>query len=360
MSERRCLPLLSLVCLLAAACGLNLGTLAATEGTAQGNHGLVVPTPSPQSQEQKVQADLTSIFEHSTRPPALTVDEYPIIAAEVDGPGHLEYNDRLGEEILTRLDGSRQDAAALRLQRTNAALAPFGYRLSAHWDTEWNRMFYDLWRADETEPLLPRLSGLWPLSVNASGTDFVLAAENGPNARPSFLLVSADGVQEWDASASSGLPPRYVGDALARITYSDFPTLTYRVELDNRVVYTGTTVAIGANMPLRSFTAWDGHWVLEVSDHLIMDGEDVGQAMGYDATFGFTVLHGEPLYFLERDGAVHISYAGKTLSHVYEQVFHDQCCEASIHNVYAGEGVVWFHALRNGTWYLVEAGVSER
>jgi hypothetical protein len=59
------------------------------------------------------------------------------------------------------------------------------------------------------------------------------------------------------------LPPAYVGDALARITTTGFPTITYQVELGAQVVHTDTAVAVGAYMPLRSFTTWDGHWVLE-------------------------------------------------------------------------------------------------
>ena len=112
-------------------------------------------------------------------------------------------------------------------------------------------------------------------------------------------------------------------------------------------------------MPLRSFTTWDGHWVLEVDDHLIMDGQDLGETLGYDAAFGFSLIHGQPFYFFEQEGKVRISYGGRTLPNVYDQVFHNQCCEAAIHNVETLGDVVLFHALWNGTWYFVEAGVYD-
>ncbi len=47
--------------------------------------------------------------------PVLAVDEYPIVAAEVDGPGHLEYTDRLGDDILARIEGLRAHAAERQL-----------------------------------------------------------------------------------------------------------------------------------------------------------------------------------------------------------------------------------------------------
>jgi hypothetical protein len=107
------------------------------------------------------------------------------------------------------------------------------------------------------------------------------------------------------------------------------------------------------------FTDWNGHWVLEVDDHLIVDSQDLGQALGYDAAFGFTLMRGQPFYLFEQDGTVRMPYAGQTLPNVYDEVFHNQWCERSIHNVESGDDLVWFHALRNSTWYSVEAGVYD-
>ena len=79
-------------------------------------------------------------------------------------------------------------------------LPPFGYRLESRFDADWNQTFYDLYREGKAGPLLPGLSPLWevPLnaSVDASGTDFALVVENAPNTRPPYLLVRSDEVQE--------------------------------------------------------------------------------------------------------------------------------------------------------------------
>jgi hypothetical protein len=282
--------------------------------------------------------------------PRLTVDELAVVAASADGPGHLEYTDRIGEDVLDRLHTCTAERG---LAWNNGALAPFGYRLVSRFDPEWNRTFYDVYRGKEQEPLLSRLSHIWPVSVSASGGDFVFAAENAPHVSPQYLLVSNDEIEEWDAGASTLLSPVYVGEALARIICTGFPALTCQVTLNGQVVYTQTAIAAGASMPLRSFASWDGHWALEVDDQLFIDGQDVGQARGYGAVFGFTLIQGRPFYFYEQGGSVHISYDGQTMPDVYDEVFHNQCCEAAAHNIRAGEDVVWFHALRNGTWYFV-------
>jgi hypothetical protein len=290
---------------------------------------------------------------------SLIVDQVPIIAADDHWPGNLEYNDRLGEEVLARIEGLRDRAADRLLAGNNAALAPFGYRLEDHPTNGWPRRTYDLYREGQPEPLLRGLEKVWPVSTNDSATDFCLAAENEAGIRPFYLQVSRDGVQAWDAMASNWLAPAYVGDALARLTYTGHATLTYQIELGSSVIYTGTAYQYGAYMPLRHFSAWDGHWVLEVDDHLILDGQDLGQALGYDAVFGFALLGGQPFYFFEQDGVVRLSFGGPVLPHAYDLVIHNRCCEAAIHNVEAGPGAVWFHALRNGTWYFVEARLDE-
>jgi hypothetical protein len=282
------------------------------------------------------------------------------------GPGRFEYNDQLGNDVRARIETLRDRSAERSLAQANDALAPFGYRLASRFDDKGQKTLYDVYRQGESEPLLAGLVSIWRVSVNASGTEFVLVAENTPGARPPLVLVRNGQVEPWDPGASGLLPPAYVGDALARITATGDPTITYQVELGDQavphstaVVYTGTAVAIGAYMPLRSFTTWDDHWVLEVDDHLIMDGTDIGQALGYDAAFGFARIGAQSFYFFEQDGLVRISYGDQVLPSVYEAVFHNRCCEASIHNVEAGPDAVWFHALRNGTWYFVEASLDE-
>jgi hypothetical protein len=294
------------------------------------------------------------------------VIEVPVVAAEVMGPGRFEYDDQLGDEVRARIQALRDRSTGRSLARTNAALAPFGYRLESRFDPEGNRTFYDVYRDGEDGPLLPGLVSIWPASLNASGTEFVLAAENAPGARPPYVLLRNDQVEPWAPEPGGLLPPAYVGDGLARITATGFPTITYQVELDSpavdggtAVVYTGTAVAAGAYMPLHAFATWDGHWALEVDDHLIIDRTDIGQALGYNAAYGFARIGGQSFYFFEQDGLVHISYGDEVLPNAYEAVFHNQCCEASIHNVEAGPDSVWFHALREGTWYFVEADLDE-
>jgi hypothetical protein len=294
--------------------------------------------------------------------PALEVEETPVVANDVMAPYRLEYLDYLGEEIQARIQGLRTYAGQQQLARNNEALAPFGYRLESHFDEEWHATFYDLYQVGDSEPVLADLWHTWPVSVNASRTDFVLPAENAPNALPTYLLIRPDEVQDWNAVTKNLLRPGFVGDQLAQVVTlfgESGPDFTYEVQVDGQAVYTGTAQIEGAYEPLRSFDTWDNHWALQVNDQVILDSQDLGAIHGYDAVFDFHILHGQPLYFFEKDGLIHISYAGEALPSVYHEVVHNECCEASAFNVEAHPDVLWFHARIDDMWYFVEAGVYE-
>jgi len=97
----------------------------------------------------------------------LTICESSIVAAEVICPGRFEYDDQLGDEILARIEALRDRAAVRSLARTNAALAPFAYRLESRFEANGFRITHDLYRKGEDEPLLVNLERVWPVSINA-------------------------------------------------------------------------------------------------------------------------------------------------------------------------------------------------
>jgi hypothetical protein len=289
---------------------------------------------------------------------ALTLEEVAIVANAEDRPTHLEYMERIGDQILERRRAWREPDPQEQVARFNDILAPFGYRLEADFNAEWNQTFYDLYREPSPEPLLLDLMRVWPPSVSASGDEFVMAAENAPNVQPTLLLISSQGPMPWRAEDSNMLAPAYLGDEQAAVVGKQGQgiDLEYAVWVGGRQVYSGTAPMMVTH-PLRGFAVWEDHWALELEDQVIVDGEDLGAELGYDKAFGFHVLAGRPFFFFEDEGQVHLSYDGETLPFSYDEVVHNQCCEPAMFNVQANESMVWFHALRNGIWYYVEAGV---
>jgi hypothetical protein len=127
------------------------------------------------------------------------------------------------------------------------------------------------------------------------------------------------------------------------------------------------TVSLGLSSPickLRGLWVHEGHWYLEVADdqgwgQVIRDGESLNERYGYEETFGFQLLHGEPFYFYERGGQIGVFYAGQELAQRYDRVPHYQCCSAAELDPVRSENMVAFFGQRDGTWVYVEMGVYE-
>jgi SanA protein len=289
----------------------------------------------------------------------LTIEEYPVVAAAVDTPGRFEFLDLIPDDVLAR----RADWRGLDPERyagaMNEKLAPFGYRLVAEESAQWSRAFYDLYRGDER--ILSSLSHVWPVTVNASGTDFVFVVENAPNEKPLYLLIRNDGVEELDwTHFVHGVVPVYLGDDLLTVESVDNRGMGYVVKRNGEVVYAyvpGRQFA--GSPPVERLLVWEGHWVLETVEGIFVDGESLERQLGVDEIFHYVVFQEQPLFFFKQDGRVQISYGGETLPLVYDEVVHYQCCEPAIFNIGSNERMLWFYALKDGTWYYVEIGIYE-
>jgi len=108
----------------------------------------------------------------------LTIEEYPIVAADVEAPYRFEFLDYIPDEVLARREAWRGFNAEQNVSAMNKILAPFGCRLVA-------QGFYDFYCGGDE--ILSGLRYIQPIAVNESGTDFAFVAENAPNRMPSYF-----------------------------------------------------------------------------------------------------------------------------------------------------------------------------
>jgi hypothetical protein len=290
---------------------------------------------------------------------SLTIEEHSIIAADVDAPGHLEFLDHVPDEVLARRAAWREFDPEQHASAMNEKLAPFGYRLVAEPNTEWQDTFYDLYRGEEL--LLSDLWHVWPVTVNESGTDFVFVARNGPNQLPFNLLVRNGDVQGLDwIRFVDGVTPVYLGDDLFSVEGIDNYGIQYAVKRDDEIVYTYTaSQQFAGSAPVVRLLAWEGHWILETFDGVIVDGESLSEQLGVDEIFHYIIFQGRPLFFFRKNRQIRISYDGEPLPLTYDRVPHYWCCEASMFNIGSNEHILWFYALKDETWFYVEIGVYD-
>ncbi|HYG57125.1 MAG TPA: hypothetical protein VD902_03555 [Symbiobacteriaceae bacterium] len=154
--------------------------------------------------------------------------------------------------------------------------------------------------------------------------------------------------------------PHAIGSDVVHVRY-DPETLDIQVVRNDAVVYTYThpraRYVTTPDYLVQGFFIWDGRWALEtVEGHLIVDGTDLNQTLGYDEIFGFHFLQGRPFYFFRQNGQVRIAYDGQVLPVHYERVPHYGCCDAAGFNPQPNGWMVRFFAVRDGQWWYVEVG----
>jgi len=155
-----------------------------------------------------------------------------------------------------------------------------------------------------------------------------------------------------------GCPPYVIGEHAYTVELID--VLHYNVREDGNLVYTISVTEPppdpGAHIALLD---WQGQWVLEFNNRVIIDGTSFNEQHSYDRVFNWRVVHGELFYFFEQDGRVHASYGGETLPQTYAEVAHSLCCEPGVCNVQTYADMVAFYARKEDTWFYVEMGVYD-
>jgi hypothetical protein len=203
----------------------------------------------------------------------LVVEEYPIVAQEVDGPYRFEYEPRIPPDVLNR-------RRAWRVPRRRT------------------------WHSISD-----------PLSILVDGEPVTVEADS----KHTLLTVYSSG----------------------------------------RAVYAMTVPWPWVDEPVKGFWSWRGHWILEAEERVIVDGQSLNRALGYDAIFYWRLVQDRPFFFFHDGDTYGVSYDGQVLPYRYDGVVHYMCCEPATFNAAGNETMVWFHALRDGTWYYVEMGVYE-
>jgi hypothetical protein len=305
--------------------------------------------PSQQNRFKVYLPGVPSVFQWAYYPQAwagLTLEEHAVVEAELDSPllSGIEFKKHIPEAVLEKHAGLRAISQEQALDDLNQVLEPFGYQIEA--GTQVHRLLRN------GELLSEGITHFFPISVNAAGSNFALGFEDPRG----VYLLQKDGLVDWNMTRSLYTWPVYVGDDLITVEQGDDNWAFLNVLRNGEIIFT-KTLAFTVEVPVRSLQSFNGQWILETNDALIIDGVDIGGQLGYDEVFHWQPLNDRPFYFFVDEGEVGLSYAGQVLPVQYDQVIHGQCCEPAIFNPAGNGRMVWFYALRDGVWQYVELGL---
>jgi hypothetical protein len=190
------------------------------------------------------------------------------------------------------------------------------------------------------------VSDIYTVSTDSGPvTAFIVEIELG---RENYLIQN-DVVQAWGGYAIyNSAPILYQGELLwAR-------TAPGHVEIkksNGDVIFT-----FAVNLPPNHyprFRAWDGHWILDVENFVIQDGEILNKNLGFEEMFNWGLVKGKPTYFFRKGSKVGISHDGQILPLQYQDIAHGLCCGPAQNNPGIGDDFMHFYGKRNDAWYYV-------
>jgi hypothetical protein len=143
-----------------------------------------------------------------------------------------------------------------------------------------------------------------------------------------------------------------------------------RVEVtkSNQLIYSLPLGHAGPIQILQGFWTSNDHWYLEAAQYvpesdypdaigrIVRDGELLSELYGYDGTFSFQLLNGQPFFFFEKDEQFGFNYDGQESLLPFDSIAHYGCCSGARLNPIKAENMVSFYATREGQWYYVEIG----
>lgn len=278
----------------------------------------------------------------------LTVEEHAVVEDAVDKPTHFEFNQRIPAQVFEKRMALRNLPPDEKASGVNAVLEPFGYALRHN--PPLSSYTYQLFKDEQL--VLDDVGPFWQATRRADGADFLLPVETSQGKQ---LLVSREKVEAWDSVFT---PPIYFGNELIAAQVESDNVVVRRLS-DDQVVYSQPVTSGPVEMPIKTFEAWQGHWVLESDGVLVIDGQNINRQLVYDSIFNWVVLQEQPFFFFTKGQRTGISYAGKEQDAAYDEVIHYRCCEPAAFNPGSESSIVWFYALRDGMWYYVEASVFD-
>jgi hypothetical protein len=241
----------------------------------------------------------------------------------------------------------------------NEKIKPFGYELRPTSQV----YLYQLYK-DETLLLdnIYKLPKVYRFSTSkGERIAFIVRTLKDPNQLPYATinaisyLVQNDLITKWEGGPGNPmdpeLPPILKKDELLWLQVGKY---TYvQVQNSNCDVLFSFATYFGARLPVNGFKAWDDHWILEVSDFVIQDGEILNEKFGFEEVFDWHLIDGKPFYFFRKGPRVGISYNGQFLPVYYHDVAHGLCCGLALNNPRVDENTVRFFSKRDGVWYYV-------
>jgi hypothetical protein len=123
------------------------------------------------------------------------------------------------------------------------------------------------------------------------------------------------------------------------------------VQKSNGEVVFSFATYFGTHLPIDMFKGWNNHWVLEVGDFIIQDGEILNRKFDFEEAFYWHLVKNKSTYFFRKGPRIGLSYGGEFFALDYQDVRHGYCCGLAADNPRIIDNTLRFFGKRDGVWY---------
>lgn len=241
------------------------------------------------------------------------------------------------------------------LQANNASLSPFGCRLDEDGVDELHPLSLNC----DGKKMLGDIDLVSPVRVNHLKNDFIITVDQ---AHRGVMVVRRHSIEpvvnpdDWSVPTA-----QFLGDSEIEAITSLNPNnkVTISVYSDGMIL-DKIQAEPKLQKPLVGLWTYDNHWALEITDHIIIDGQSINDSYGYKSSFDFHVLGSKPLYFYEKEGKIGLNFDGQEINMNGYIVPHGNCCSESLLNPRQNGNVLIFFMNKDSQWYYIEAEVSSK
>lgn len=292
-------------------------------------------------------------------PGGFSLTEYPLAQAQNANPGKVIFQDFIPSEARPTPSAPDYSYQPNSLEKVNEAIGAYGYELHSGSET----YLYDLYQNGELALAnLYRLPEVYRFATT-EGERLVFLAYTAKDPAQDFYapdnaetyLIQNDAITPWDNQPINAMfgewKPILAANELLLLGLGDH-TQVQVYNSQHNLIFSFATYFV-THVPMNTFQAWEDHWILEVDDFVIQDGEIINQRLGFEEVFDWNLIHGKPFYFFRKGPQVGLSYDGQFLQPYYHEIIHGYCCGLALNNPTFGENTVRFFGKREDTWYYV-------
>jgi hypothetical protein len=134
----------------------------------------------------------------------------------------------------------------------------------------------------------------------------------------------------------------------------------YKILLDGEKVFEFSSRAPIPIDHIHGFFVWEGDWILEYYNTIIISGVNLNKKHGYDASYFVSVIGSNLLYFAKKDNRIYLVENQNLTDYYYYDVVAYQCCDYTRFNPTFSKNILTFYARRDKNTYFVQAYYSNQ